>query len=222
MSDLAVLAYREWAQDAASFVSEDYAELEAHLLTHPPTIDIKMPIFAVGWSEKITPLPGSEWFIVHPSRLPKYRGGSPIQHQILHRNDWIWVSIFKLTDADAPMDSGPIAWQSMPLPCGPAYSLDEILGRITEATVVGIATVARQIHTGTLILTPQDESQATSYRRRTPPESQILPEDFREMSARRIHDQIRALQDPYPNAFIVCADGKRLYLTGSHLEDDAE
>ena len=42
--------------------------------------------------------------------------------------------------------------------------------------------------------------------------SEISIDDIKLYTAEDLHDKIRCLQDPYPNAFIVCSDGKKLYL----------
>ena len=60
--------------------------------------------------------------------------------------------------------------------------------------------------------------QSTFFKRRTPDQSEITLKDFKTHSAKDLHNKIRALQDPYPNAFIKCADGKKLYLKLSEYE----
>ena len=40
--------------------------------------------------------------------------------------------------------------------------------------------------------------------------SEIKIEDFSEFSSKDLHNKIRCLQDPYPNAFIRCKDGSIL------------
>ena len=37
-------------------------------------------------------------------------------------------------------------------------------------------------------------------------------DDIKTNNAKQLYNKIRCLQDPYPNAFIVCGDGKKLYL----------
>ena len=48
--------------------------------------------------------------------------------------------------------------------------------------------------------------------------SEIQIEDFQNCTAKNLHDKIRSLQDPYPNAFIRCKDETKLYLTESKVE----
>ena len=46
--------------------------------------------------------------------------------------------------------------------------------------------------------------------------SEIKIEDFNNLTSKEIHNKIRCLQDPYPNAFIKCKDGSILYIKKSH------
>ncbi len=66
----------------------------------------------------------------------------------------------------------------------------------------------------------QDESKATYCKRRTPAQSEIKLIDFSESTAKEIYDKIRALQDPYPNAFVVCKDGTKLFLQKAKIEEE--
>jgi len=72
---------------------------------------------------------------------------------------------------------------------------------------------------GALAFTAQDSSQATTFKRRKPEESQIEPWAFREMPdvGKTVHNMVRALQDPYPNAYVEYPDG-RLYITQTRWE----
>lgn len=236
---LDMLFYREWAESACyqaesdlkdEYVGRNHRDLESiwrddQILGIPAVLT-----FAVGWSEMIpeTFYTSRDVFVVHPSPLPLYRGGSPIQHQIINGEETMAVSIFKL-DANYPaVDSGPIAWQSARFPIGPKLSLADILEEIAFHSAYGIAHVARLHAAGSLQLLEQDGTWATHYSRRKPEESEIVTRedkygvsgDFQQHSARALHDKVRALQDPYPNVYIVCADGKKLYITETHLEEE--
>ena len=47
--------------------------------------------------------------------------------------------------------------------------------------------------------------------------SEINTEDFNHYTAEELHDKIRALQSPYPNAYIKCKDGTKLFLLESKV-----
>jgi len=48
--------------------------------------------------------------------------------------------------------------------------------------------------------------------------SEIKVEDISNFTASELHDKVRALQDPYPNAFITCRDGSKLYVKKTELK----
>ena len=64
---------------------------------------------------------------------------------------------------------------------------------------------------------PQDHNEATFCKRRQPEESEITIEELKSCSAEYLHNKIRMLADPYPNAFIKTSDGKRLYLMAAQI-----
>ena len=66
---------------------------------------------------------------------------------------------------------------------------------------------------------PQNNSIATAYKRRTPGQSEIKFEDFKSKTAKQLHNFVRALQEPYPNAFVVCKGGAKLYILKTRAEE---
>lgn len=213
-----LFGYRQWAINVAAELA-DYVDIEARMYLDPGQTSAQT-VFAVGWSEMIPEsfYRSRDVFVVHPSPLPRYRGGSPIQHQIMNGEEWTRITIFKLTPDHPGIDTGPIAWQSGPIPIGPDLDLEPILESFTYHAAYGIATVVRLIQAGSLELIEQNADDVPTFKRRTPEQSEITLDDFRTMSARQLHNKIRALQDPYPAAFVVCADGRKLYLNYSTLE----
>ncbi len=177
-------------------------------------LDILKPEFVLfyGWSWKIPAEIVSNYkcLILHPSDLPKYRGGSPIQNQILNGILDSKVTIFQATDE---MDAGPILVQR---PLSLRGEMSEILGRIeqfgTEATI--------KILKGEYEISAQDKTKATYYNRRNASQSEITLEELQSAKALDIYNKVRCLQDPYPNAFIKMSDGLKLYLKSVALNDD--
>lgn len=166
-----------------------------------------------GWSWMIPPSIVGEYecLILHTSPLPKYRGGSPLQHQIINGETESAISIFR---ADRGLDTGPVYGQVVfPLD----GSLSDIFDRIVTAGSHATINILDGISAGTLTPTPQDESQATLYQRRTPEESEITINDLQTKTALELYNFIRALGDPYPNAFIRTRDGKKLLIRSARL-----
>jgi methionyl-tRNA formyltransferase len=139
--------------------------------------------------------------------LPKYRGGSPIQNQIVNGEKSSAVTYFKMNEK---LDAGPILWQH-------EFSLDgelnEVLNRIANVGKDGISYILDEMLSGkTLKMIEQDHAKATIFKRRKPEQSEIKLEDFKNYTAEELYNKIRCLQEPYPNAFIVCKDNTRLYI----------
>lgn len=166
-----------------------------------------------GWSWMVAGslLDTTPCICLHPSPLPKYRGGSPLQHQILAGEKESAVTLFSVTSG---VDDGPILAQGRLSLEG---ELADILDRISSVGAELTIGVLDGLAEGTLVPTPQDESQMSIYKRRKPEESEITMAEISSMPAEYIYNKVRALQSPYPNAFIMCSKGKRVYLTGAHL-----
>lgn len=141
---------------------------------------------------------------LHPSPLPKYRGGSPIQHQIINGEKESAVSLFRMTEG---LDAGAIFRQrAFPL----SGHLRDVLGRIADLGLELTLEMLDGLAAGTLKPVEQDVSKVTSFKRRSKPESELTEEKLGNMGAERMFNFIRALEDPYPNAFIRLVDGAAL------------
>ena len=215
-----ILAYRGWAIDIANSVRNNlYLKHEIHIHTSLENCHKDASLtFLLGWSD-IVPLEfykDKTVLVLHPSPLPRYRGGSPIQHQIMAGETESAVTLFFLNTDFPYVDSGPIYRQC---PFSLEGDLSDILSRITE---IGIELVTAAIEDSNengiyMRFRKQDETMATTFKRRRPEQSEITVEDLQALTAKQLYDKIRALQDPYPNAFITCNDGSKLYITKAHL-----
>ncbi|MBI1935296.1 methionyl-tRNA formyltransferase [Candidatus Woesearchaeota archaeon] len=219
--------YRDWALKIYDYVSQKYKDkIFIHLIKDEEqfrnagleSINPKA-VFFIGWSWIIKPEVVSKWLCIclHPSPLPKYRGGSPLQHQIINGESKSAITYFRMNDK---IDAGDIIWQK-------EFSLDgdlsEILGRIAETGKEGMSEILDGLLEGkSLKLIQQDHSKMTSFKRRTPAQSGIKIQDFRDFTAEQLYNKIRALQDPYPNAFIVCKDNTRLYIKKAAIDKNGK
>ena len=179
-------------------------------------LDVDDIVFFIGWSWIIPKEIVNNYTCIclHPSPLPKYRGGSPLQHQIINGEAYSAATFFVM---DEHIDKGPILFtKSFDLD----GSLDSIYQKIINCGKEGITEITTQYADGHLLHgTPQDESQKSYYRRRTPAMSEIKKEDFANMTATQLYNKVRALQDPYPNAFVNCKDNTRLLLKVVQAEE---
>jgi methionyl-tRNA formyltransferase len=211
--------YREWGVKAADklidslsttyqiYTARHTEELTA--LCNSVKFDL---IFFLGWSWIIDKplLESSLCICMHPSPLPKYKGGSPIQNQIINGETESAVTFFKMTEK---IDAGPIILSS---PLSLQGNLSDIFNRIQDSCVEHIPRIIDNFFKKTLSLKPQDSAKATYFKRRTPAQSEIKIEDFNEFPASYFYNKTRMLQDPYPNAYIKCKDGTKFFITHAY------
>jgi methionyl-tRNA formyltransferase len=123
------------------------------------------PLFIVASYGKIIPqaildIPSRGTLNVHPSLLPKYRGASPIQNQIINNEQHIGTTIMLM---DAEMDHGPIVAQKeitfVPGTFPADYNSVESVLAVESAAL--LAEVLPQWIEGTLTPAPQDHTRAT-------------------------------------------------------------
>ena len=215
-------SYRDWATDAVNRVygesfSIDYRyqisnphELENTCKTFRPDL-----IFFVGWSWRVPDhiIDSYRCLCIHPSELPKYRGGSPIQNQII---DSVTDSAVTLFVMDHGIDTGDIVLQKRLNLNG---DLVDILERISYISSEMIQNCISYYRTNKkLKATPQNHNDATYCKRRTPDDSEISINDLNSMTAIELYNKIRCLQDPYPNAYIKLGNGEKLYIVKSKLD----
>lgn len=215
--------YRPWALKIASnlanahnpfwkvidIVKHENPDINQYIIDHLLAKDTVFLFY--GWSWKIPKELYENYLclILHTSPLPKYRGGSPLQHQIMAGETKSAITICKVEER---IDTGDIYSQS---PISLEGDLSTILYRIAEAGTIDTIQVLESIALGRAKPSKQNEEEATVYRRRKPDESELTIEDIKTMTGKQLYNFIRSLADPYPNAFIRGRDGVKVYLTGA-------
>jgi len=202
-------AYRDWAINIFKNVQntdDDYILMTNKELCTVEFIESIKPdiIFFYGWSWMIKEEIVNNYLCMclHPSKLPIYRGGSPIQNQIMVGEKESAVSIFKMGTG---MDDGPIYYQEDISLKG---YLDDILKRIETIGIYGTLKLIEDCKTDSIEFKEQDHSKATYCKRLKPNNSEIKPEDFIIYDAEYIYNKVRGLQKPYPECYIKCKKGK--------------
>jgi len=211
------VGYRDWAlqiyDDLAASTDHKFLIMRSREQYDEQALRAFKPdlVLFYGWSWMVSEKIVSAFtcFMLHPSPLPRYRGGSPIQNQIIAGETNSAVTLFVM---DAGIDSGPILAQK---PLSLDGGIGDIFSRITR---IGIELTMKVLETGPEPV-PQDETEATQFPRRTPNDSEITLEEIREKTAKYLYDKIRMLQSPYPNAYIRTSDGKRLLVLDARVED---
>lgn len=215
--NIACITYRDWAIDIYEKLQEIFNEEHNFLIwkKRENYNSVKLKEFGpdlilwYGWSWKVEDIfvNNYESVMLHPSPLPKYRGGSPIQNQIINGEKIGAITLFRMNQE---LDKGDIYHQ---LPMSLSGSLEDIFKRISD---LGFAATCDIINNN-YILKSQDESKSSFYRRRSPNESEITIEELKTKSSEYLYNKIRMLTDPYPNAFIKTIDGKKLYIIKSKI-----
>ena len=216
--NIACITYRDWAIDIYDKIYDKYKDEHNFLICRKKddfNADILKKfqpdlILWYGWSWIVEDIfvKDYESIMLHPSPLPKYRGGSPIQNQIINGEKTGAVTLFKMNEG---LDKGDIYEQ---LPMSLSGTLDNIFSRISDLGFVATCNIIEDNYT----LRTQDESKSSYYKRKSPKDSEITIKELETKSSEYLYNKIRMLADPYPNAFIRTCDGKKIYLLKSRFE----
>lgn len=228
MKTIVICSYREWSENISDYLLSEFDKLakfikiknkdEFNQLIKDET---KVDLFLfIGWSEIISKniVDKNMCFCLHPSLLPKYRGGSPIQHQMINLEKQSGVTIFKMNEG---IDTGPVYFQE-------PFNLENLDLKDVFQNIIIIGTkgfkllIKDVLNDKNLKLKEQKQDEATTFKRRIPEQSEITIEDFQSLSANELSNKINSLQDPYPNAFIKCKDGSILFLTSSKYKSNSD
>ena len=145
----------------------------------------------------------------HPSMLPRRRGRAPINWAIIDGLDKSGVSIFYL---DKGVDSGDIIYQEEFI-----IEADDTAAKLIDK----VSTILANNLPGILLSWPdfststQDNSKASYTIKRKPEDGEITFE----MSALEAERLVRALNGPYPSAFITMNNGERLYINEASINE---
>jgi len=135
----------------------------------------------------------------HAAPLPEFRGGSPIQNQIIRGIKNTKLSAFLM---DEGIDTGDILIQE---DLSLEGHLDNIFSKISEL----IYRMIQKIIQGEYTIKKQ-EGKGSYFKRRKPEESELKVDSFNK-PMEFIYDFTRMLEDPYPNAFVRLGNKKIIF-----------
>lgn len=144
----------------------------------------------------------------HESNLPKFRGGSPIQNQIIRGIKNTKTTAFIMNEK---LDAGDILLQK---DLSLEGSINEIFSRMIENDYFLI----NKIIDGKFRKRKQI-GKNTTFKRRKPEESELKTLDH---STKYLYDFIRMLADPYPNAFIRVGKKKIVFKDVKYIDNKLE
>ena len=200
------IGYRDWAIDIYKNLLKEKIKIKILKKKSISLKEIKEYnpdlILFYGWSKKVSNkiVQNFKCIMLHPSKLPNFAGGSPIQNQIIRNVRKSAVTLFVMNEK---IDHGNILIQKEFSLLG---ELDEIFNRIIKIGTLLTLNILKKNY-------KQKKIKITKvYKRRKPQQSEITLREFKFSNANYLYNKIRMLQDPYPNAFIKTIDGKKLYI----------
>ena len=206
--------YREWGNAIADYFPgvkkiRSKSEWDDHNFSSSNTY-----VF-IGWSWIIP----SEFisclncYCIHPSDLPKYRGGSPIQNQIIDGIELSAVTLFRM---DNGLDSGPVFGKTEISLEG---YLTEVFDEIIRGSIELISKFISAYERNDIVLYEQVLNDGFICKRRTPNDSVIRVEEMNKYSAKDLFNMVRCLQEPYPSLKLLFPNGSLLILNHVDYEE---
>lgn len=200
----AVVGHPGPATDVVSWaIAHGLPTLQPDRINDPSTVEalraLGADLFVLsGYSRILKPavfeLPPAGCINLHGGKLPEYRGCAPINWQIINGET---VGGCCILYVDAGIDTGDILAQ-VRYEIGPDDTAADVVDRQLALFPRLLLDVIAQIKNGTARALPQDRSAGCQYLRRHPEDGLV---DWSALTARQVHDLVRALFDPYPNAF---------------------
>lgn len=213
---------KTWAQN------NNIEVLDPASLKNNPTLfsqlsDLNSKLFLVASYGKIIPkeifeIPERKTLNIHPSLLPKYRGASPIQSQILNNEKEIGVTIMQIEET---MDTGPLLMQRE----FPIYNFQfRVPGRKELEKILAIEGARLFAHIlpewlmGAIDPIMQDENKAT-YCQKIKKEDGELQIDLNDLS-KNAHQNLLKIKafEEWPTAYFFY-NNKRIIITNATIED---
>jgi len=207
------IGYRDWAISIYKNLSKNKIKIK---ILKKKNISLKEInkynpdiILFYGWSKKVSNRIVEKYkcVMLHPSKLPDFAGGSPLQNQIIRNIKKSAITLFVMSKK---IDQGNIIAQKMIMLTG---ELRDIFNRIIKTGTLLSLNIIKKNYIEKKIRVNK------IYKRRSPSQSEITHEEIRTKNAIYLYNKIRMLQDPYPNAYIKTFDGKKLYIQKASIKN---
>ena len=187
-----IITKKKWDSNNFKKFNKNVFILDKLSLTKIKKINPKI-VFFIHWSQFIKKFKFKKYLCIqfHSSALPKGRGGSPIQNQIMLNVKKTKISAFKVSEK---LDSGPICLQTNLSLKG---SAEDIFKRMETKSILMIKKI---IKTKNLKFKKQT-GKPSFFKRRKPLESKLNA--YKTTTINKLYDFLRMLDAPdYPKAFI--------------------
>lgn len=155
---------------------------EKHIQKYKPDLLVNVGFHQIYKNNILSKVKGIN---IHMGDLPDYKGRSVLNHAVINGEPYVGVTVHWMTE---DIDAGPIV-QQQHIP----VESNDTAATLLEKTL--------QWYPRLLLLAIEKIGGKQRYfRQRKPEDSEIKPEQLQ--SVRVLHNFIRALTDPFPNAFI--------------------
>lgn len=148
---------------------------------------------------------------LHAGRLPQYRGCSPMNWALIRGENSLTLSIIRV---DAGIDTGDLLAERT-FAIRPDDTIVDLHRRAEQHFPQMLLETLTAIESGTLAPRPQNEALARYFPRRFPDDGLVL---WDQLTARQVHNRVRALRPPYPGAFTFLAR-RRVNLLATRLNN---
>jgi methionyl-tRNA formyltransferase len=223
MINIIYCGYRTWSDNILESVSRLQNVTVVDAINDPELFMQKIHnlseeidlILFVGWSWMV-PSDITEKHLcigVHPSDLPYYRGGSPLQHQIIAGKTRTKVTLMTLSSGK--LDAGDI-WMKEDFDLS-GSNMSEVFDNLVDSSIKLLSRFF-EVYPD-IVPDKQNTASGTYYKRRKPIDSKIETNQLCNVQLKNIYNQIRCLTDPYPNAYIEDDDGNKLYFQEVRYEE---
>lgn len=150
---------------------------------------------------------------LHGGRLPQYRGGSPLNWQMINGEVHAGVSVIRVTEG---IDSGSLL-ASGEIPIAPDDTIAEVHAKSHVVFARITLEVVTALESGTLAERAQDENMARYWHQRSTEDGRVR---WDLMTAQKANDLVRAVTRPYPGAFCY-RDGRRITIWRTRVPEES-
>ena len=144
-------------------------------------------------SERLAGLPRNGTINLHGGPVPEYRGGSPLNWQLIHGRSTVTISILRVTRG---IDTGNIlAEESFSI--GSDDTIPDLHAKANTIFPELVSVLVSQFESGSVSEREQDETKACYWHQRHDSDGVI---DWEKLAAPEVHNLVRGLTHPYPGA----------------------
>ena len=162
-------------------------------------------LIAAGWplifNNKIINASTNVTINLHAGKLPNYRGGSPINWQIINGEKYVYATVIKMIKK---LDAGPIYEEQKIkiLTQDDVYKIHNKINKIFP--YLTLKTIVKIINN--LKPKKQKKNNINYFKQRKESDGLI---DWKKMSSKKVYNFVRALSKPYPGAFYFNENGDK-------------